>query len=279
MDVGFFLRQRTAFIRAHYDRGAAPFLETQRRIEVQETPYDQVSTGEDDVPPFLDEWIDAKTSLDLHNAACVSLLSDSLKLYLDTLRTKAMGFAFDKPERALIKKRGFLAGYRVALAEVFGAVWTDCPVKFDVVEQVVLVRNRSQHADRIHNLNITHDAKSLGDRPSPIFADSNELRAWREIGGGSTFLRPSVVVSRDALFGAAAGSTRWRTGSTTATTASICGAPQPEPAGPGSSEIFDLLSAARSALDLCGPALALFEARLPGVVPQAEGKVLVIAGR
>lgn len=43
--------------------------------------------------------------------------------------------------------------------------------------------------------------------------------------------------------------------------------------GPGVSEVLDLLGAARSALDLCRPALVLFEARLPSVPPSRTDKV------
>ncbi len=40
--------------------------------------------SEDGEPPFLDEWIRAKTSIEITGATCVSMLSEALKLYFKT---------------------------------------------------------------------------------------------------------------------------------------------------------------------------------------------------
>ena len=67
MDVDFFLKRRTAFIRKFYDAAVKGFLETQRLIETEEAPYEPPYSGEDSdgEPPFLEEWIDSDTSIQI----------------------------------------------------------------------------------------------------------------------------------------------------------------------------------------------------------------------
>jgi hypothetical protein len=81
VDVNFFLNQRTAFIRGFFDEAFAGFHETECRIDQTEPPFDNPPYSEDSEPAFLTEWIDAGTSAELVAQACVSLLSDTLKLY------------------------------------------------------------------------------------------------------------------------------------------------------------------------------------------------------
>lgn len=66
MDVGFFLKQRTAFIRHFFDEASTPFVETMRKIEAEEKPFEEpdfdpdAATGE---PAFTEEWLRAQTGL------------------------------------------------------------------------------------------------------------------------------------------------------------------------------------------------------------------------
>lgn len=54
MKVGEFLKDRTGFIRRHYETAAAPFYEIMRRIEAGEEPYEP-PYSEDGEPPFLEQ--------------------------------------------------------------------------------------------------------------------------------------------------------------------------------------------------------------------------------
>lgn len=45
MDVDFFLKERTAFIKHYFDEASAPFIETMRKIEAEEPPFE---------PPYFD---------------------------------------------------------------------------------------------------------------------------------------------------------------------------------------------------------------------------------
>ena len=81
MDVLYFLKERTGFIRRHHETAAAPFRATIRNIEEGKVPFDDPPYSEDGEPAFLAEWIDAATGLDMLGRACISMLSASLQLY------------------------------------------------------------------------------------------------------------------------------------------------------------------------------------------------------
>lgn len=85
LDILFFLKQRTDFIRRHYDVCVEAFAEQKRLIEAAEPPFDDPPYSEDGEPAFLEEWLDADISIQLVGISCVSLLSDALKLYLNQL--------------------------------------------------------------------------------------------------------------------------------------------------------------------------------------------------
>lgn len=277
MDMNFFLKQRTTFIRGFFDDGVGGFRETQRRIDQAEPPFDNPPYSEDGEPAFLSEWLDAATSAELVGQACVSLLSDSLKLYLNTLQ-KEIGFVFDKTEKALAKK-SFVRAYQAALGEVLETDWTDCPVRFDVIEQVILARNLSQHGSNLTSFRITHDAKSLRQHPEPLFASKGEHKTWVESGGADfSFLMPAVHVTREALFAATEEIEQlgdWIDGRMDKAFAWRRRQVAPDP----EEEVYGLSAAARSALDLCLEALALFEERRPEIIDQGDASGLVIDGR
>jgi hypothetical protein len=55
MDAGYFLKQRTSFIRFFYDESAAAFRGIQARIEAKESPFDDPPYSEDPEPPYFAE--------------------------------------------------------------------------------------------------------------------------------------------------------------------------------------------------------------------------------
>jgi hypothetical protein len=203
MDAQYFLRQRTDFIRFFYDESIKPFDEIKRRIELNESPYDDPPYSEDGEPPFLSEWMDAESAKVLVGLSSVSLLSDSLKLYFQTLQSRVIGFTFGENATAIAKKHGFVAAYREALGHILGTDWSDCPIRFDVIEQVVLARNRSQHGSDLTTLEVRHDGRTLERHPKPFFASEAEWQMWQDAGGNiDSFFAPAVQVTRERLFSA-----------------------------------------------------------------------------
>src|SRR5205823_2525400 len=127
MDVLYFLKERTRFIRQFYELAAGPFLERKRKIEDGEEPFeppyvDEYSSGE---PAYLEEWMEADESLHVLAYACISMLAAALQLYFTTWERQ-----FRKAARDLFKtefKDGWLAGYKSYFAEYVGISFESCP--------------------------------------------------------------------------------------------------------------------------------------------------------
>ena len=201
MDATYFLKRRTRFIRYLYTEGAKPFTEIQQRIENSLPPYDDPPYGEDPEPPYLEDWMEAGTARDVLAMSCLSLLSDTLKLYFETLRSRVIGFSFTQREKEF--REGFVAAYKAVLGEILETDWRDCPADLALIEQVVLARNRGQHGSSLLSLDVTHDAKTLTKHPRPFFVSEDEYRTWVESGGrADSGLTPSIEVSSEMLFAA-----------------------------------------------------------------------------
>ena len=191
MDATHFLKQRTVFIRFLYAESVKPFEEIKSRIESSESPYDNPPYSEDPEPPFLTEWMDAETAKDVLGLSAVSLLSDTLKLYFQTLQKRVIGFEFGAKEKALAQKQGLVAAYIAALGHILDTDWSDCSVRLDMIEQVVLARNRGQHGTDLTSLGVRHDRRTLTKHPKPFFATEAEWQTWQEAGGNSnSYFRP-----------------------------------------------------------------------------------------
>ncbi|BFG81435.1 hypothetical protein PTKU46_94690 [Paraburkholderia terrae] len=83
MDVGFLLQRQVDFIRQLDETSAAPYIERKRQIEAGASPFEP-SYSEDGEPPFQVEWQEADDSLHVLGYACVSMLSDTMKVFFDT---------------------------------------------------------------------------------------------------------------------------------------------------------------------------------------------------
>lgn len=201
MDTYYFLKQRTDFIRFYYTSAARGFAEVRRCIEEELPPFDDPPYSEDPEPAFLEEWMDAQTATDILGLSCVSLLSDSLKLYFQTLQKRVIGFSFEDDRRAF--KHGFVAAYLGALKDIFESDGADCPADIAIIEQIILARNKGQHGGDLTSFNVNHDRAMLGKHAVPFFANEEERRDWpKEAGSLSSFLMPSIKVTEANLFAA-----------------------------------------------------------------------------
>jgi len=201
LDINFFLKLRTEFIRFFYAEAVKSFLDIQHKIEKGLPPFNDPPYSEDPEPPFLEEWMNAATGINVVGQSCVSLLSDSLKLYFNTLQTRVIGFVLSDAENSATKGQGFVALYKNALGEILDTDWTDCPARFDVIEQVVLARNRSQHGSSLLSHQLRHDPDTLRKHPLPFFASDQELQEWRESGRDEdSYFAPMLEITKDKLF-------------------------------------------------------------------------------
>ena len=199
MDVRFFLEQRTAFIRHYFDEATAPFLETIRKINAEEAPFEPPYFDPDTMdgePAFLQEWLQAQTGLEVVGQTCVSMLSESLKVFFRTLERNS-GLDCEAECGAKAFKKGFIGGYRTCFAK-HGVDWTNCPVDFAVLEQVVLARNASQHVNHITDTRASHSTGVINKYPSPLFISDHE-KALMQNGAGGLLIDPTIHVTRPDL--------------------------------------------------------------------------------
>ncbi len=201
MEVLWFLKRRTAFIRRYYETAAAPFLEIIRKIDAEEEPY-VPPYSEDEEPPFVAEWMEANTALEILGATCVSMLSEALKLYFMTWERelgiecqKRFPGAFDRK-----KGNGFVNGYRECFGHLLKTDWSDCPVDFALIEQIAMARNDAQHPKQITDLQLTHNEKIREKHPLPFFLNEHEEQLI-ETGQGLDYpwFAPTLVVTKKKL--------------------------------------------------------------------------------
>lgn len=204
MDVLYFLKERTKFIRRFYENAGEPFRATIRKIEAEEAPFDTppYSEEQDGEPPFMEEWLEANTALEMLGRTCISMLSASLQLYFKTWESE-IGIAWEPEEREKAFRNGYLQGYRNCFGDVLKLSWDDCPVNFEILEQVTLARNRDQHPEHISTMRVTHAPKDLQKYPQPFFVSDTEQKMFSDPDmAGSSWMRPTLHVSSDALVAA-----------------------------------------------------------------------------
>jgi hypothetical protein len=183
-----------------YEQASAPFLETIRLIEDKEPPF-VPPYSEDGEPPFLEEWMEATTGVQVVGQTCVSILSECVRLYFLTWERElgvkcARHFAKDF-------KRGYLRGYRTCFEAITEDNWSDSGADLDVIEEVVLVRNASQHPDSITNMELAHSISSGRSAADLFFIRDSERAALSDPDSEwMHFLGVRIYIDRDKLFSA-----------------------------------------------------------------------------
>ena len=199
LDVVYFLGARTKFIRDFYDAAISPFEERVRLIEAGAHPFEPPYSEEGE-PAYLEEWMDANASIELIGRTCVSILSESLKLYLKEWE-RQLGLACQKAEPSSFKQRGFLHGYRRCFESLTGILWANGPFCLDTIEQVIHARNDTQHPSEIIDIGVQHRTSLANGRRSLFFARAEELNLFPDGSSeGFSFMNPMLHVSRDKLF-------------------------------------------------------------------------------
>ncbi|MFZ3328055.1 MAG: hypothetical protein WA231_20165 [Methylocella sp.] len=204
MNVLYFLRKRTKFIRRFYENAGEPFHATIRKIDAGEAPFDAPPYDEDQdgEPPFMEEWDEANTALEMLGRSCISMLSASLQLYFKTWESE-IGIVWEPGERERLFKKGFLPAYRKCFGDVLNLSWDDCKLDFEIIEQVVLARNRDQHPECISTMRLTHALKDLQKHPQPFFISDHEQKMFFDPDmAGISWMRPTLHVSSDTMVAA-----------------------------------------------------------------------------
>lgn len=197
MDVLFFLKERTRLIRQYYVHAASPFNEIIRKIEAGEEPF-VPPYSEDGEPPFLSEWIEADELREVTGRCCLSMLSASLQLYFKTWE-RNLGLSYGKTFKAEFRDGGIVGGYRACLASCAGMDWSQCPADLEIIEQVVLARNRDQHPESITTVRVTHTEKDRQRFLRPFFMNEREAVLFEDGDEPTLFMSLSVHVTSDKL--------------------------------------------------------------------------------
>jgi hypothetical protein len=198
MNLAYWVRQRTEIIRLFYDKGRVPFEQLKRDIDEAVKPWEPPPFNPDTdspEPAFLEEWLQAEQTRELVGMLAVSLLADTLGVYFADLE-REIRIVLTPADRKSVFKDGKVEGYRQIFEHVMGDKFADCPVHFDVIEQVILARNDFAHGDNILSFQTDHNKKTLEKHPNPFFvADQTEQEdnAWRLL---------TIEVSREKLMAA-----------------------------------------------------------------------------
>lgn len=199
MDVGFFLKQRTAFIRQLYENASSPFLERKRKIEAGEEPFIP-PYSESEEPPFLGEWIEADDSLHVLGYTCISMLSAALYNYLETWEKDQFRISVDASLKPIFKK-GWINGYKSYFSKKFDIHFDQAPVNLKLLEEIVLARNRVQHPEYLTKLRPSYIHKDIAKLRHPFFIDDIEMKLSGDIEESESawLFPPSIHVTKDKL--------------------------------------------------------------------------------
>ena len=201
MDVHAFLNYRVAFLRQLYQTTTEPYIERKRLIEAGEPPFEP-PYSEDDEPPFLAEWLEADQSLRVLGQMFISALAATLQLYLkESLRNlqrrvrhqKIQSMRPIKDYDKKLKSEGWLSGYQTYFKEQLGIDFCESQCDLNVLEGLVLARNRSQHPDSITSLDVRHSEHDLKRAPNPFFVDAREMELLEDDQCPSFFIAPTVT--------------------------------------------------------------------------------------
>ena len=199
MDIAYFFFERSRFIRYFYETAAISFQDILRKIKVREPPFDNPSYCDSGEPSYLEEWSQADDALEVLGLCCISMLSSSLKLYFMSWEKK-LHVRWDNRERKRAFKNGYLQGYRIFFEYILDQPWSESPADIELIEQVILARNREQHPEDITTMRATHSHNDIRKFTRPFFIseldrirfDNGEFERWK-------MMKPSVHVSASGI--------------------------------------------------------------------------------
>ncbi|OCQ02082.1 hypothetical protein AKH15_07100 [Vibrio parahaemolyticus] len=172
MDILVFTNERLKFARFFYSEGVKPFKSIISLIENNQAPYDPIydESGE---PPYIYEWVQAQDGIEAVGLASLSMLSSTLQLYMNEWLDR-----IEAPKGIDAVSRKGSKGWFHALKDgiaTHGVDFTECPIDIDVLEQLVLARNRTQHSEDITSNTVNHLKQDLDRFQSHVFVKSDDV--------------------------------------------------------------------------------------------------------
>ncbi|WP_431786417.1 hypothetical protein [Vibrio harveyi] len=172
MDIQVFTNERLKFARFFYLEGVKPFKSIQSLIESEQEPY--VPTyDESGEPQYIYEWIQAQDGIEAVGLASLSMLSSALQLYMNGWLDR-----IEAPKGIVAVSRKGNKGWFHALKDGIashGVDFAQCPIDVDVLEQLVLARNRTQHSEDITSNSVNHLKQDLDKFQSHVFVKPSDV--------------------------------------------------------------------------------------------------------
>jgi hypothetical protein len=194
LDIDIFLKERTKFTLYFHENASKPFIDIMEAIEKGDSPYDNLPYSEDGEPAFLTEWLEANDAYNSVGLASLSMLSSAVQLYLSCWADRVE--RSDTPLKRKSKK-GWLHAYK-KITKNLGVNYSNCPVKFEIIEQIVLARNRTQHEEDITSNCVKHCEKDLSQHPSPHFVSDLDRKGLLK-DDNSWWMMPQVHIDKEKL--------------------------------------------------------------------------------
>jgi hypothetical protein len=197
MDIRHFLEQRLAFIKQLYLNGASPFEDRKRKIEYEEAPFIR-TYSEDGEPPYLSEWLEADSSVQVLGSACLSMIAASLHLYF-TEWERQLGPAPGPSLKSAFKNGGWPNGYKAFYLAHGAERFEYGPFDFALIEELVLARNSIQHPDSLIFETSRYSDDALQKMPSPYFVNDREKSLIEEADDESRqwLYRPHIHITTE----------------------------------------------------------------------------------
>jgi hypothetical protein len=199
VDVLYFLEDRMRFIRCYYEQAALGFLETKRKIEAEEPPFDNPPWDESGEPGFLQEWMDAEDGLVMLGRSCVSMLSGSIQIYFKEWK-KLLGITMTNEEQRAFFNNGILHGYRAVYEYFTKLSWSNSGANLGILEQVILARNNDQHPENIHTMHAYHKERDHEKYPDLFFLSERDKRSSGDNDASFALFGGHIVVTKETLF-------------------------------------------------------------------------------
>ena len=171
MDLMYFLRERTDFVRYLYGATVKPLIEVKRKISEREEPYrDMPSWDEhDDEPSFQTEWENAGDAAAVMGITCLGLVQSAFQSFLKEYLKEVGGQ--ELVQRAGKKGNWFL-NYKALFAESPEHDWTTSGADLTLIEQMILTRNDLQHNFGIFSNTASQSPDHAKKHPDSVFRDS-----------------------------------------------------------------------------------------------------------
>ncbi len=166
VDLLGMLENNLQFLKMFYDKACRPFFEQNARIESHDPPYDDFD-HETEEPPFLSEWIENQTALNLLGEVSLAILQVFFKDHLQAfIKHSGKSLPNEKGNWFEKCKKFFLSEY--------GIDWTKSGADLALLEQVSLARNSIIHTRNTFDAHSSQSNDYFRRFPNATFVNNLE---------------------------------------------------------------------------------------------------------